>query len=632
MLSNEAYSAAVTKLRLEVLNGVSHESLTNTAYDILVSDLVGYGNTLSSNHATALYETVGTLTKYAQGKTSGRIAVALPTGMGKTSAIVAWITALHQLGLDHVSVAVSASKVEALCSIKAALIDHGVPESKIGLKHSVGAKASMESTGDADRPYMLVTHQRVRTSVEHRLFTQHKGKPREVMVYDESLFKSASTHVSEWEILKALSWLKADARGSTKYSSLLAYLDDCYGIIVSALEAIKASPDTTEKVIHLPEKAPVELKGYLDLLGSRMVLEALRTLVEVSQNPLRLALTSQQDNGVLQYQIAVPEDLKNVLILDASYPVRALVKMDSTIKDGLMYSRGLELKRFDNVTIHQQFSHSGRNTISKSMQEQRRDKRKVSQAVAEVIKDIPAEESILVFTFKKRANDPVDILSILKDDLRGAGVDIGAETKGGKLRINFLTWGDETSLNTMSHCQNVILAGVMQRSHLDIASAIVGQQDDLNADIGNGEILDAINSEIDHLVYQALSRGSCREMDNGQAKPMAAWIMHRDIKLRDRLAQVLPGATWKAWGQADGGVSGGAVAAPLAHSIMEHLDGLPLDVTKLSTKKLKEDMSLATTSASTFTRAVDMIHDSPSSPWMKEGRSLVRNQTKQEAQ
>ena len=38
--------------------------------------------------------------------------------------------------LNHVSVAVAASKVEALCEMKRSLLEIGVPESKIGLIHS----------------------------------------------------------------------------------------------------------------------------------------------------------------------------------------------------------------------------------------------------------------------------------------------------------------------------------------------------------------------------------------------------------------------------------------------------------------------------------------------------------------
>jgi hypothetical protein len=619
MYSNEALQAA-RMVMAEEINGVSHDSLTGPAYGILVNDLESFGNTLSDSHRYALYELVGNLTKYAQGKTTGRMAMALPTGMGKTSAIIAWITALHRLGIDHVSVAVSASKVEALCSIKRALIEHGVPESVVGLKHSKGDKASLPSTADSDRQFMLVTHQRVRGSTEHKLFTQHRGKPRNVMIYDESLFKSDSTALSEREIRKALAWFREDVRKSDKHTGLLKYLGECTDAISARLDELRAAGSGGgNEVINLPEKTLLELNGYKEMLGKRLTLEPLVSLLEVSQNPLRVSL-NRQDDGIVFYTLAVPESLKNVMVLDASYPIRTLVKMDDTIIDGSDFAKGI--KRFDNVTIHQMLSSGSRTKVTESMAQQRKEKRNISREVAEVIKGIPEDEAILVFTFKKNATDRVDILSTLQSDIMSAGVDIESTTPDGKPRINFLTWGDETSLNTVAYCKNVILAGVLHRSYLDIASSIVGQRDDLTACISNAEIQASINSEIDHVIYQALSRGSCREVDNGQAKPMKAWIIHKDMRLRNRLANVLPGATWKAWDAVHEATKVGK-ASELAGMVIEYLDALPEDVTKISTRQVKEALKLADVTNMTFTRATDLIHES-SGTWVKDGRSLVR--------
>src|SRR5438552_100884 len=67
---------------------------------------------------------------------AGGTVLALPTGMGKTSAIAAFVAALHRLDIG-VAVAVAASKVEALCDLKRKLVRLGVAEAKVGLKHSL---------------------------------------------------------------------------------------------------------------------------------------------------------------------------------------------------------------------------------------------------------------------------------------------------------------------------------------------------------------------------------------------------------------------------------------------------------------------------------------------------------------
>lgn len=622
MSSQTAIPEPVMKAYEAAINGVSHKSLTDTSFNILEADLIRYGSTLSENHRCALYELVGTLTKFAQGTITGRLAMALPTGMGKTSAIIAWVSSLHKLRFDHVSVAVSASKVEALCSIKRDLIAHGVPEEQIGLKHSLGEKASMESTGDLDRPYMLVTHQRVRGGVEHKLFTMHKGNPRDVIIYDESLFKSDTFAVSERDIRKSLAWLREDVAGKTdRYGSLLGYLGECAKHVSNTLAALKEKTGAAEEIIILPERTSLELAGYRELLGSRLQLEPLRSLLDVSQNPLRLSLTSQ-DDGVIAYRLAVPEDLKNVLILDASYPVRSLVKMDSTIVEGSKFAKDEELKRFDSLVINQMLSYGGRHSITESMRETEKEKRHISREIAAVIKGIPADESVLLFTFKLRPSDQVDILQTLQGDLGAAGIELGAKTPEGHQRINFLTWGDETSLNSYSHCKNVILAGVLHRSHLDIASVIVGQLDNINADLAYTEIEAAVTSEIDHLIYQALSRGHCREVDNGQAKAMKAWIIHKDIHLRNRLARVFPGATWTDWEAVFGGIGGGVIAK-LTLQILDYLKGLPEGTSMVSTKKVKEALALSKVPSRTFTKAVNLINEF-SDDWVLEDRSLVK--------
>src|SRR5262245_1392949 len=78
----------------ENLNGISHPTLTEPAYKRLADFLEGHGNVLSEGHRKALYALTGMMTEMAQGKLQGRWAFGLPTGMGKSSAVVAWVATL----------------------------------------------------------------------------------------------------------------------------------------------------------------------------------------------------------------------------------------------------------------------------------------------------------------------------------------------------------------------------------------------------------------------------------------------------------------------------------------------------------------------------------------------------------
>ena len=55
------------------------------------------------------------------------------------------------------------------------------------------------------------------------------------------------------------------------------------------------------------------------------------------------------------------------------------------------------------------------------------------------------------------------------------------------------------------------------------------------------QIVEVRRSENAHALYQAMSRGSCRETVDGQAKPMRVWLIHYDKQLRELIDKVMPG-------------------------------------------------------------------------------------------
>jgi hypothetical protein len=602
-------------------------ALTSNAHLTLLDTLQRHGNRLSGPHRAALHALCQTMTDFASGRTSGRKVFGLATGLGKTSALIAWTTSLYRMGAAtrHISVAVSASTVEALCNIKRALIENGVPETLIGLKHSLGAAARLPSTGNDDRRIMLVTHQRVRTDANHQLFTEHRGKPRDLLLYDESLFRADALAVNEKAARSGLAWLEEWVYRRSEYDGLLAYLRKCREIIVAAVDEAR---EHKGKILTttLPPLDEIERVGYTELLSKfkrKAVTESLGDLVALAGESLRVAAIKANNEGVLWHRVSVPKSLNRVLVLDASYPIRLLCQLDETLEPADRVFNHAEVKRFDNVTIHWLDHASGRGAMEDSFREKRPENRKVSREVVEIVKAIPPEENVLIFTFNTR---DVDIHQRIFSDLKEAGVDIGDETRQ---RVNVLTWGNETSLNSMSHCQNVILAGVIHRSHLDIGSMVVGQLDDREADLGASELEELIDSEVAHAMYQALSRGKCREVDNGQAKLMKAWVFFprkRQKRMQARLEKVMVGArhverrlVHSAGGQ-DGVVDG------LALRLQEHLKGLPKDIKRVSAKQIKRDLGITPAQRCSFVRAVDRL-DSLSAGWVRDGRSLVRAET-----
>lgn len=64
--------------------------------------------------------------------------------------------------------------------------------------------------------------------------------------------------------------------------------------------------------------------------SERAIAEPLIELIGRAGHAMRVACTPQGE-GSIWHRIAVPDTLENVLVLDASYPIRQLCKLDPTL-------------------------------------------------------------------------------------------------------------------------------------------------------------------------------------------------------------------------------------------------------------------------------------------------------------
>lgn len=597
-------------------------NITAVAHQRLLTALEGYGNRPNADHQQALFALVQAMTDMAEGRLQGRYAFGLPTGMGKTLSIISWLSAVTALGLSHISVAVAASKVEALCQLKRDLIRAGVPSDSIGLLHSHHDASEPATADNDDRPIMLVTHARI---MGGRLgtFQNYRGSARNVLFWDESLIASESLFVVANMMEGGIGFLERAFQDDDTYRELIAYLNACACRIRNELNRQKEHPTAGGGVMHLP--ACEQIDHFKALLGTRhQALDPVRVLLDLVPRPLRVVLSGQR--GIVSYQITLPEALSNILVLDASQPIRKLVHLDSTIQDAERVLPAMQtlttplsqLKRYDRVTLHQQFAGGGRSTLEKDFAQKYRVDRKVTRSIVEVVRQIPQGDSILIFTYKGLVYGGASYTDILLRDLQEAGVEM--TLPDGRRRIDVLTWGHEASLNSYSHHRHVILAGVLQRNPVDIAGAYLGQKDDLQAAMNQDIVRELLLSEVCHVVYQALSRGHCRIVDDSYAGEMHGYLIHRDEAIRGELEKVMPGAVWKVWGKGDQG-EGGTIAAT-ARTISEYLRGLPEGATLVSTREVKKVLGLGTLARRTFTYALQRAL--AGSGWKLSERSLIR--------
>src|SRR5437867_3166680 len=114
--------------------------------------------------------------------------------------------------------------------------------------------------------------------------------------------------------------------------------------------------------------------------------------------------------GLLGCRHRSPDGVQeNRVRFNASFGIRELEKLDSTINTFPADQFDGRVADYSGVEAFYLRYGSGRNAIESSFAEQRREHRRITQEVVEVIKAIPEHEGILVFLFKQRGTDNVNM-------------------------------------------------------------------------------------------------------------------------------------------------------------------------------------------------------------------------------
>jgi len=129
-------------------------------------------------------------------------------------------------------------------------------------------------------------------------------------------------------------------------------------------------------------------------------------------------------------------------------------------------------------------------------------------------------------------------------------------------------------------------------------------------------------------VYQALSRGSCRVVEYGQARPMQVYLFNNNKKLKSLLMEVMQGATWLQWKELYNIEENMAKQDIVAMKIKYFLDALPIVLARVPTKQLKEHILVSITDSASvklFNRGLKIVLDEYFNGWTKQGHTLVRH-------
>lgn len=631
-------------------------SLADHAAFYLLDTLARYGNTVSDDHETALRGLLWLAEALTTGELSGRYRFGLPCGMGKTTAVRAFIRAAQQTHPTPYKdlfrevgtfpgLVVACSKVEQLCALKRQLIvEDGLPTESIGLMHSYlydpkrahqghAGYASERSEGH-DRPVLLVTHANVKAGHLKPWMANRKDS---LMFFDESLVVSEALTIpllnndSRHSLAFEVGGLTASAMTSPELTAFAAWAK---GAIESFMTAVRGHENDQVLTVGVPEVSPDDAAAWrrLRIVETEQVpnLTALLKLAETSQT-LRVFTNHEHSRALLSYTVTVPDDLRNVIVLDASDPIRELVHHDRRMQraedvvPSLARFKGrpgglASTKRNDRVTVYFAQDAGGRGAMRKAFSEGA-----TAWAIEKLVRLIRSKpsESFLIFTYKDR--DGVQYSSTLLKALTRAGIDLSEGehlTDGGfRHRICVSTWGMETATNEFKHCENVVLLGVIFQPRESVAGSYLGQVDDLKSPSVHAIVHRLVYAECVHSIYQAANRGAMRVVDvldgQSQAKPCSLYVIHRDPELRDKLDVVMPGARWQPWREPGEDLG----AAEIALLIEQKLKALADDGhDRVPSRRLKADIGPSIPTG-TWQRA--RIEALGRLPWRIEGQSLV---------
>ena len=378
---------------------------------------------------------------------------------------------------------------------------------------------------------------------------------------------------------------------------------------------------TTDRVNALPKSlCTLSLEDCMEFEAEfkANLTETLAEFLPVAHLPMRL-LRGLHTCAVM-YQITLPPELKNILVLDASYAIRMIENEGITLRNaeelrsckrfGVKFD---QIKSFGNVTIKRMVQHGGRHSMAN-----KKSKEKMKNALLDAVKvitDIPKDEKVLVFVYKDRDNrNPGKYLQTCLEE----------EGLYDSKRIFIETWGNETSSNDFRECKHVLLIGILQRDSTELHAQYLGEQDNLTRLLNEEKVQAICLSERVHKAYQAFSRGACRVMgDGGKALPMTGYVIEEEAALETALNKVMPGVKWERWESVSTSKS---VHGLLHHSIQTRIENSLdiLTVDSITCRVFKDSvMGGETITPTTWKRAMKLaLKQKPQ--WIQCGQRLDR--------
>lgn len=494
------------------------------------------GNELSEALWLALEDLVLTLEKMANGEAKAvHYLSPLDPGIGKTTAIIHFIThLLKSQKHEEVGVILFVDTRQQIRDLIDAFKEHGLEQKDyaVFISDNDENKELNELNADRDNARVLITTQQMLLSrtKRHRSFSEcrefyYNGNPREVRAWDEAMLPARPLRVDVTKI-------------QAMFDSLIMDNMDAVIALEKLIELIRETKCGDS--ISIPDFGLDQNDMNMIFSGSdhsESIRNAAFDLCAL-KNKDAVVIKSGNKTTALEYENHIPDDLKPILITDASGRVRGTYAQWYNNRDDLVILRKSH-KSYSNLNAHV-WERGGGKTSWKDAS-----KRDVLiEGVATVINHKRNEDWLVIHHLNNFGVGNIDIPCMIKDRLiEGSG------------KIHFAHWGGEgaKATNDYRDVSNIILAGTLFYDDAHIEALLRLSGDIPAARKTDKYELDKIRAgEHSHLILQAACRGSVRKSLGNNCHPCELYIIaSKKSGIKKLLASkdrgIFPGCKVHAW-------------------------------------------------------------------------------------
>jgi len=494
--------------------------LNQKAQENLIIAFAQYSHTPSPDQLNAVLAIQNTLTLMLSGMATPKYYLSsLDPGMGKTTAILAWLGALleRREAYDNQGVMIALDRLD---EIERYIDDGRIPQDCYSVLVGEGEALNDRGLGVNGRNNALIlytTKSQIRKRCQSRNFNDvmafhYNGQPRKVKIWDESFSIGKEIILNPYDF----------GRLFTPLNNVSSVLSDAVRQVVDEIIGRK-NGDT----YLMPE-----LPSFSDDLQHEVIWESskdkeLAELLWTLSGQLVSIRMNKNRQVVVDCVPSIPDDFAPCLILDASARLKATYALQADKRNDIVRLRESK-KSYRNLEVQVWAKASGKQ-ILKHMGT-------VLPEVIALITDRPTEQFLIIL--HKDHKEPVS--KALSKQL----------TTAEQEQMSYCTWGRHTATNEFSDIANIIMLSPYQfpdyayeattRAATVMTTANGKPDKEHVSSVKRGEILSNI--------LQAVNRGKVRKSEGDTCPPCRLWLItHPNTGIATDLPIIFPWCTVKPW-------------------------------------------------------------------------------------